>query len=81
MNWQEIQRIVSANDIVVLTETLANVFDAEELTEHETFSGTDKSALKSSRDLAFLIHQSLKYHFTESILGFWLNTKINCLDF
>ena len=68
-------------DIVGLTETLTNVFDAEEFNEHQTFTGTDKSKLKGFRGLAFLIRKSLKYHFTESNLGLWLDVNFNCVDY
>ena len=68
INLKGSQRVVSANDIVGLTETLTYVFDAEEFNEHETFIRTDKSKLKGFRGLAFLIRKSLKYHFTESNL-------------
>ena len=59
INLNEIQRVVSASDIVGLSETLTNVFDAEEFNEHETFTGTDKSKLKRLRGLAFLIRKRL----------------------
>ena len=55
MNGKEIQRVVSAYDIVGLTETLTNVFDDEKTTEHETLTATDKSKLKGCRGFAFLI--------------------------
>ena len=81
INWKEIQRVVSANDLVGLTQTLTNVFDAEEFNEHEPFAGTDKSKLKGFRGLAFLRRKSLKYHFTEGNLGLWLDVNFNCVDY
>ena len=81
INLKKFQQVVSANDIVGLTETLTNVFDAEEFNEDETFTGTDKSKLKGFRGLAFLIRKSLKHHFTKSNLGLWLDVNINCVDY
>ena len=81
INLKEIQRVVSANDIVGRTETLTNVFHAEEFNEHETFTGTDKSKLKCFRGPAFLIRKSLKYRFTERNLGLWLDVNFNCVDY
>ena len=80
INLKKNHWVVSANDIIGLTETLTNVFDAEEFNELETFTETDKSKLKGFRGLAFLIRKSLKYHITASNLGLWLDVKHNCVD-
>ena len=77
----EIQRVVKENDIVGLTETLSNVFDANEINDHETFTGKDKSMLKGFRGLAFLVRKNMKPQFTETSLGLWLNISISHVDY
>ena len=81
INLKEIQKVVRANDIIGLTETLSNAFDANEFPDHDVFTGLDKLKIHGYRGLAFMVRKSLKHEFNETNLGLWLNLRIDCIDY